>query len=184
MKQFKCRISSAAYFSLHPESSRNPAQTPHNPSNPLAQLNRNLRENPPQATHQRPRQPTQSQRHRRQAGVAFAAADFAKGGSPPPAMRPRTRAGSLATISPSLSRCRTSKSKPPRCSRKLSNPASSIFAAYNALARSKKPPRWRPIDEWIKDWPAVLERQAQRTARTHREALGPGMKLLATTITV
>lgn len=54
------------------------------------------------------------------------------------------------------------------------------FFDLRGLQRTKpieKAAAMAPMDEWVKDWPAVLERQSQRTLSTLQEALGPGSQV-------
>ncbi|MFO0858663.1 MAG: PDZ domain-containing protein [Phycisphaerales bacterium] len=114
----------------------------------------------------------------RQAEVAFAAADFAKGEAllrqqcdlEPESWIPRHNLAIALAM----------QDKQVEAAAMLKEAIEMGFFDLRGLQRTRpleKAAAMAPIDEWIKDWPAVLERQAQRTLANLQEALGPGAEI-------
>ncbi len=137
------------------------------------------------ATKPAPKQPTNvlaNQRKAndvaRQAEVAFAAADYAKGEAllreqcalEPESWIPRHNLAIALAM----------QNKQIEAAAALKEAIEIGFFDLRGLQRTRpleKAAAMAPIDEWVKDWPGVLERQAQRTLANLQEALGPGAEV-------
>lgn len=114
----------------------------------------------------------------RQAEIAFAAADYTKGEA---LLRQQCELEPESWIPRhNLAIALAMQNKQVEAAASLKEAIEMGFFDLRGLQRTRpfeKVAAMAPMDEWIKDWPAVLERQAQRTLANLQEALGPGAEV-------